>query len=1045
MIRWVVESSMKLRFLVIVLALLLLIFGFAQLRQMPVAVYPEIDPPHVEIQTEALGLSAEEIEAMLTVPMEADLLNGVAWLDQIYSRSVAGLSSILLVFEPGTDPIRARQMVQERLTEAYALPNVSKPPLMLQPVSSANRVLMVGLSSDELSPIEMGVLARWIIQPRLLGVTGVANVAVWGQRERQLQVLVDPEELHQEGVTLSQVVETAGEALWYSPLSYLEASAPGTAGWIDTPNQRLSVRHLQPISTADDLAKVAVVDNKNLTLGDVTTVVEDHQPLIGDAALNDGPGFLLVVEKFPGANTLDVTQGVEEALADLQPGLQGMEIDTGVFRPANYIESAVGNLGLLALIGGVLVILVLLAFYFQWRTALISLLAIPLSLVAAGTILYVTEATFNIMVLAGMAAVLAIIIDDAVVDPENITERLRQKRQEDADVSVSRVILAAVLEMRSPLGYALVIILLLLLPLFFLPGLTGSLIQPLVVSYTLAMIASLLVALIITPALSLSLLSNASLRRESPITKGLRGIYNGLLTRTVGSSTIAIIVAAVFIVIGMASLLILDVSLLPTLKQRDLLIQFEAAPGTSRPEMNRIVAQASGELQAIPGVQNIGSHVGRAITGDSVVNINSADLWINIDPEADYAATVATIQEVVDGYPGLERQLQTYQPELLGQALTGPDNDVVVRVYGHDLEVLRDMAGDVELAMAGVAGVVGAKANIHSEEPQVEIEVDLAAAEQRGIKPGDIRRQATTLLSGIHVGNLYEEQKVFDVLVWGQPELRSSMTNIDQLLIDTPDGSQVPLGELAEVRIAPAATVIERDAVSRFVDIGADVSGRSIEAVKADIESSVQQLPIPFEYHMEVLSDAQGLQANQQRLIAIAIAALIGVFLVIQAGIGGWRLALALFLTLPMALVGGLLAAVIAGGVLSIGSLFGLLTVLAIAVRNGLVMVNHVQRLAQEEGDSVEPEVVVRGAADRVAPIFMTALATIVALLPMLIGGGIAGNEMLGPLAAVMVGGLITSTLLNLFIVPALYLRWPSTLPTVDTSLTEATPTAEAV
>ena len=248
---------------------------------------------------------------MLTVPMEADLLNGVAWLDQIYSRSVAGLSSILLVFEPGTDPIRARQMVQERLTEAYALPNVSKPPVMLQPVSSSNRVMMVGLSSDELSPIEMGVLARWVIQPRLLGVPGVANVATWGQRERQLQVLVDPEQLHEEGITLSQIVETAGEALWYSPLSYLEASAPGTAGWIDTPNQRLSVRHLLPISTADDLAQVAVVDNKELTLGDVTTVVEDHQPLIGDAALSDGPGYLLVIERFPGANTLEVTQGVE--------------------------------------------------------------------------------------------------------------------------------------------------------------------------------------------------------------------------------------------------------------------------------------------------------------------------------------------------------------------------------------------------------------------------------------------------------------------------------------------------------------------------------------------------------------------------------------------------------------------------------------------------------------------------------------------------------------------------------------------------------------
>jgi Cu/Ag efflux pump CusA len=269
MIRWIVESSMKLRYLVIILAAMLLVFGIAQLRQMPVDVYPEIDPPHVEIQTEALGLSAEEIEAMITVPMEADQLNGVAWLDHIYSKSLAGLTSILLVFEPGTDPIRARQMVQERLTEAYALPNVSKPPLMLQPVSSANRVMMAGLSSDELSPIEMGVLSRWIIQPRLLGVPGVANVAVWGQRERQLQVLVDPEELHEEGITLRQVIETAGEALWYSPLSYLEASAPGTAGWIDTPNQRLSVRHLLPISTAEDLAQVAVVDNKNLTLGDI--------------------------------------------------------------------------------------------------------------------------------------------------------------------------------------------------------------------------------------------------------------------------------------------------------------------------------------------------------------------------------------------------------------------------------------------------------------------------------------------------------------------------------------------------------------------------------------------------------------------------------------------------------------------------------------------------------------------------------------------------------------------------------------------------------
>jgi CzcA family heavy metal efflux pump len=1044
MVRWIVESSMKLRFLVIILAVMLLVFGFAQLRQMPVAVYPEIDPPHVEIQTEALGLSAEEVEAFITVPMEADLLNGVAWLDQIYSESVSGLSSILLIFEPGTDPIRARQMVQERLTQSFALPNVSLPPLMLQPLSSTNRALIVGLSSDELSPIEMGVLARWNIKPRLLGVPGVANVAIWGQRERQLQVQVDPAKLHEEGVTLQQIIETAGEALWVSPLSFLEASTPGTAGWIDTPNQRLSVRHLLPISTAEDLGKVAIVDRPDLTLSDVTSVVEDHQPLIGDAALNDGPGFLLVIEKFPGANILEVTRGVEEALAALQPGLQGMEIDTSVFRPANYIETAISNLSTLAIIGAVLLALVFLAFYFEWRTALISLLAIPLSLIAAGMVLYLTGATFNMMVLAGMVVALGIVIDDAVVDVENVGRRLRQLRQEGSDKSSTSVILAALLETRGPLGFALLIILLAVLPVFFIPGLTGSFIQPLAVSYVLAMIASLLVALIITPALSVSLLANASLRRESPLARWLKGFYNGLLGLTVKRSTVALIVAGVFIFLGLVALPFLDVGLLPSLRQRDLLIQFEAAPGTSRPEMNRITAQASNELRAIPGVRNIGSHVGRAITGDAVVGINSGELWVSLDPAADYETTVAAIEEVVDGYPGLEREVQTYQPEQkVGQVQAGPDKDIVVRIYGHELDVLRDKAQEVALAMAEVDGVVDAQAVLYSEEPQVVIEVDLAAAEQFGIKPGDVRRQATTLLSGIQVGSLFEEQKVFDVVVWGVPELRSNLTNIRELLLDTPSGRQVALAEVADVRISPAATVIERNAVSRYLDVGANVSGRSVAAVAADVESRLKQVPVPPEYHMEALNKSQGLQANQQRLIAIAAAALVGIFLLMQAAFGSWRLAIVIFLTLPMALVGGVLAALLGGGVLTIGSLFGFFTILGIAVRNGLLMVRHLQHLAQYEDEAIGSEMVLRGAGERLTPILMTALATTVVFLPLLFGGNIAGNELVSPMAAVVLGGLLTSTLLNLFIVPALYLRWPSALPVADSAQPSAQPSLE--
>jgi Cu/Ag efflux pump CusA len=669
---------------------------------------------------------------------------------------------------------------------------------------------------------------------------------------------------------------------------------------------------------------------------------------------------LLVIEKFPGANTMEVTEGVEQALADLAPGLQGMEIDTSVFRPASYIESATNNLAIVGIIGIILVAGLLFLFYFQWQTTLISLLAIPISLLAAILVLTLTGATLNIMILAGLLAVLAIVIDDAIVDPENISRRLRQRDDEGGDgrsvESTMSVIIASISEMRSPLGYALVVILVALLPILFLPGLVGTFIRPLVLSYMLAMITSLLVALIVTPALSLSLLSNASLKRESPITKGLQGVYNGLLSLTVKRAYLALIVAAVFIVIGLVALLFLDISLLPSLRQSDLLIEFEAAPGTSRPEMNRIVAQASSELKAIPGIRNIGSHVGRAITGDSVVGINSADIWISIDPAADYDATVTAIQEVVDGYPGMERAVQTYQPESLVQTLTGPDHDLVVRIYGIELGVLSEMAQEVKQALAEVEGVVDPQALVHTEEPQVEIAVNLAAAEAHGIKPGDIRRQATTLLAGLHVGNLYEEQKVFDVVVWGMPEFRNSLDNIDQLLIDTPDGSQVPLGDLAEVSIAPAATVIERDAVSRYVDVGANVSGRSLAAVQEDVESRLQAMPVPFEYHMEVQSDSQGLQANRARIIAIAVAAVIGIFLVIQAGIGGWRLSFVIFLTLPMALVGGVIAALLGGGVLSVGALFGFFTLLGLAIRNGLVMVNHIQRLAQDEDVAVDAD-----------------------------------------------------------------------------------------
>ena len=471
MVRWLIGLSLRARILTLVIAAVILVVGVAQLRTASIDVFPEFDPPLVEVQTEALGLSAAEVESLITVPMEADLLNGVAWLDQIYSESVASLSSVLLIFEPGTDPIGARQMVQERLTQAHALPNVSKPPVMLQPLSSNSRVMMVGLTSENLSLVELGVLARWNIKPRLLGVPGVANVAVWGHRDRQLQVQVDPTELNAEGVTIGEIVETTGEALWVSPLTYLESSKPGTGGWIDTPNQRLGVRHLLPIASPDELSKVAVTNHPDLLLGDVTTVVEDHQQLIGDATINGQTGMIMVIEKFPDANTRDVTAGVESVLANMRAGLEGVKIDTSVFRPANYIEAMTNNLSNSLTIGLALALIVLFLFLWNWRTAIISLIVIPVSFIAAAMILYWRGASINTMTLAGLMIALGVIIDDIVIDMDNISRRLREARESGKSLSATQVIHAASLEMRGSVIYATLILILVALPVLFMQGL----------------------------------------------------------------------------------------------------------------------------------------------------------------------------------------------------------------------------------------------------------------------------------------------------------------------------------------------------------------------------------------------------------------------------------------------------------------------------------------------------------------------------------------------------------------------------------------------
>ena len=1051
MIGAIVGTSLRFRLIVVAAAALVMGIGITQLRSAPVDVLPEFTPPYVEIQTEALGLSAEEVEELITVPIEADLLNGVEGVDVIRSKSLPGLSSIVLVFRSDFDLYRGRALIQERLTQqgAAALPNVSKPSVMLQPYSSSSRLLVFGLSSDQVSPIDKSVMARWTIQPRLLGVAGVANVSIWGFRDRQLQVLVDPERLRERGVTLQQIVETAGNAQVSTPLSFLEGSTPGTGGFIETPQQRLGVRHvLDQLTDPKLLGKVPVEGTGGkLQVSDVATVVVDHQPLTGDAVVNGGDGLLLVVEKFPGANTLDVTKGVESALADLAPGLGGMKPDTSIFRPATFIEKAKDNLALAIMIGAALMSLIIALFLFQARTLLITLFTISLSLIAAALVLDNMGESFNAISFAGLAVALLLVIDDAVAGAENIARHLRRQREAGSDMPVADIVRQATHELRRPLTYATAISLLAILPVAVMGGRPGAFFEPLMLAYALAVVASMVVAMTVTPALSLLLHSRGpAVRRESPLLRGLRQLYDSALARVIGRPRAVLIAGVAAVAVGIAVLPIFSTSLIPSFKDGDLLVSLNAEPGTSNPRMTQIATQVSRELRSLPGVDNVAAQIGRAINGDQLVDVNSAKLMVSMDPDADYDATRASIEDTVADVQGARSDVVTYSEQKIRDVgalregdnpatgdglnvLTGSSRPLVVRVFGPELDVVRREAAKVRTLMSQVDGVVDPRIDQPIMQPTVEIELDLTKARQFGVRPGDVRRAATTLVSGLNVGSVFEQQKVFEVVVQGTEETRRSVSDVRNLLIDTPTGGHVRLGAVADVRIKNNPLAIERDAVSRYLDIEANVSGRSLGDVSGDIESRLQSSVFPLEYHAEVLTETTSSEIGGTMMLLTAIAALLAAFLLMQAAFMSWRLALLGIVSLPVALVGGVAAALINGADLSLGALIGFLGLFALAARNTLVLLRHFQDLERHGEEAFGTELIRRGASERLAPMITTASASAAVALVFVILGSRPGLEIASPMAVVILGGLVTTLLLALFVLPTLYLRFGGGVP----------------
>ncbi|MDC8756623.1 efflux RND transporter permease subunit [Janthinobacterium fluminis] len=1033
MMRWIVKTSLRLRYLVLAASVMLIVLGATQFRGMPVDVYPEFAPPKVEVQVLCLGMPAADVEALVTVPME-QALSGIPGLDVLRTRSVNDLSDVVLIFKQGANLMDARLRVQERVTAITSqLPRWATSPFMIQPLSSTSRVMKIGLSVKDKSTqnlIDAALTAYWVVRPRLMMVPGVANVAIWGDRWSVLQVHADADKMRERKVTINGVMDAAADALDVGMLKHRSGHEIGTGGFIDTPNQRLVVRHILPNLTPAELGKVPLDTPKGaapVRLGDVATIVRDTQPhLNGDAIINDGLGLMLIVEKLAWGNTMEVTRGIEEALDKLRPGLPGIAIDTTIFRPATFIEDALGNLGGAMLIGFALIVAVLLLFLYEWRVALISVVSIPLSVVSAGLILKYMGASINTMVLAGMIIALGIIVDDAIIDVENIVRRLRQRRSEGSTESSAAIILAASLEVRAPIIHATLIIVAATVPIYLLEGLTGAFFRPMASAYALAILCSMVVALTVTPALALAALAKAPLDRPgSPLARWLRQRYERALRPILRHPAAAYGATGAFALAAILVWPLLGQGLFPAFKERDFLMHWVARPGTSHAEMLRIVQAGAAQLRAIPGVRNFGAHIGQGTLSDEPVGMNFAENWISIDKTVDYDKTLAAVQAVVDTFPGLQTDVQTYLKERTKEVLSGSGHGIVARISGEDLGIMRQKAKELQQKMSAIKGVVNAHVDLVTEVPQIQIEADLGKASRYGIKPGDLRRTASVFIASEEAGDIWHANKNIEVHVWSDARHRNSIHSVADLMLNARDGRLVRLGDLAKVEFKPVPNVVLRENGSRRIDIAADVadSGQLGAAARA-VQELLATLELPRGYSVELLGEYTERENATRRLLILSVAALAAVTLLLHTAFASARLAVLVVLTLPFALAGAIVATGIGDRVLSLGTLVGFLTVLGVAARNGILMIKHFQHLERYEGETFGLALVVRGARERLSPILMTSLAAGFGVLPLVIAGTVPGNEIEHPMAVAILGGLITSTALNLFVLPSLYLRF---------------------
>ncbi len=1016
-----IALAVRFRGIVVALACLLVVYGALSLQRADYDVFPEFAPPQVNIQTEAPGFSPEQVELLVTRPIEA-AVTGLPGIQSVRSSSIQGLSAITLIFAPGSDIYRDRQLASERLAStAQSLPQGVAAPMLTPLTTSTSTILVFGLTSERQSLMALHTTAEWTIRRKLLAVPGVADATVFGGETRSIQIQIHPDRLLRYGVATNDVLAAARNA-----------TGLRGAGVIDTKNQRIVLESkgqvLEPIAFARTV--VTSSPTGRVTLGDVADVVEAPEPPIGAAAIMGKPGVIINISQQYGADTLTVTRAVDAALADLQPALnaQGIVLHDNLFRPATFIGTALSNIQHSLVLGGILVVVVLFLFLFNLRTAAIACTAIPLSLLTATLLLGWFGITLNTMTLGGLAIAIGEVVDDAVIGVENIVRRLRENRSLKTPRPRAMVVIDAVFEVRSAVVYATLAVILVFLPVIALSGLAGRLFAPLGIAYILAVLASLLVALTLTPALGMMWLSGQHHETDDPpVARFSRKRYEALLTPIIGRVRPIIIGATVLVLVGCAALPFFSTSFIPELKEGHFILHMSAAPGTSLDQSLELGARVTGALRRIPEVRSVAQRVGRAQRSDDIWGPHYSEFDIDLMP-LDGAASEAVqdrINRTLGGFAGANMSLNTFLTERVEETVSGTTAPVAVNVYGDDLDLLDAKAAQIAAILNGIPGGGDVRLLAPPGLPQLGIKLRPADLQRWGLNPVEVLDAVRTAYQGDIVGETFEGDRAFNVIALVDRTSRDDPLSIGTLPIRTPGGTFVPLRQLADIAPSSGRYQIRHEGGRRVQTVTANVADSAIAGFVATAKARIAaKVALPAGTYVTFAGTAQAQSDARRDLLINTLIAAVGIVLLLSIVTRNWRNLLLVLANLPFAMVGGVLSVLLTGGELSLGALVGFVTLAGITLRNSIMMISHFEHLVVVDGRDWDASTAIEGASDRLVPIVMTSLVTALGLLPLAVGMGDPGREVEGPMAVVILGGLMTSMVLNLLVLPTLALAF---------------------